>query len=587
MITRIENNMELCVSENASIINELRDYVTAGKNEDAVKKRSNVKPNSLILFVFLTALAFFSQPLYSQETLLPAHRIFNIAPIKLPDRFLLPEERERLEALQDVVEILGQEFSISRIFDKLEYGKEMPNVPRSEYVEQKRRDLLETSTSQGLSSIETSIEYDNYTRTFARYGKILFVNQPKNGALFRGRPFYDILLLKHKYFGDRIVLINVEGYLEFDISGPDPTLEDVVAGVAWNRIVKATIVAYENNLITTLYFDKNSNLRDLSYSEYENPFEFYDIQSQNDPAELQRMKDEDTLESYARLFKDSLPSTESVVLRRLIWSENGSLLAHSVTTNFKRDTEKFSPKAYFEEVYPPVAFVNVPFKTDKLPEIKNGLTAEEDDNLSKSYKSIVAFSELNNIYEASNVLSSVEGGLFSANVNGSDQGLTFLSLRPRNTISDLSLVVTLGDVNKVLRFAANKSDVRKSSSVQGEERRNQFVGLSVQWRDPSVVFTFAFPTSRGGTTEVITIHRPDENAKYAYVCYPHATCRRTTLIAKVCNSFFAYDKFVISHSCVVNDDGTVEKEVFHDPNDPANLVNGEALGWRQLILITQ
>lgn len=575
--------MVLFMSKKAGMINQLLDSVT-DRNEDVIEKLSNVKANSLILFALLAVWAFFSQPLYSQEPSLSMHGVFNVAPIKLPDRFLLPEERERLEVLRDIVEILGQESSLCRIIEKFEYGKDMPNVPGSEYRKQKRLEVLETSKSQKLNSIESSVEYDNYTRSFGRYGKLLFVNQPKYETLFRGCSFYDILLLKQKYFGDKIVLINMEGYIEFEISGPDPNGGDVVAGEAWNRIIKATIVAFENNLVTTLYFDKDSKLRDLSYSEYQNPFEFYDIQSQNDPTELQRMKDEDTLESYARLFKDSLPSTESVVLRRLIWAENGSLLAHNITTNFEQEPDQFSPNKYFEEVFPPVAFVNDPFKVDGLPEIKKGVTADEKASLAKSYKSIITFSELGNIYDASNVLSGVEGGLFSNYVNGSQQGLTFLSLRPGNSTSDLSLVVTLGDLDKVLRFATIKVDDRVSSSKQEKVRRNCFVGLSVQWREPSTIFTFAFSTKER-TTEVITFHRPDENAKYAYVCYPHTTCRRTTDLARVCNSFFSFDKFVISHSCVINDNGTVEKEEFHDPNDPANLIDGESLGFRQLLFI--
>ena len=170
----------------------------------------------------LLSTTLIAQTLYSQDDETPTHGVFNIAPINVEVPYLYPNEQSQLEGLKDIVDVVGQELSTSRIFNRLYYSKDMPDVDELEYQLQKYHEIYETGKAKGLSEVECSAEYKLFRRSFGKYAA---------KALGSSQRFYAILLLKKKYFGDKLVLVAQSGYIELELTGPDASAKSSQSGV--------------------------------------------------------------------------------------------------------------------------------------------------------------------------------------------------------------------------------------------------------------------------------------------------------------------------------------------------------------------
>ncbi len=513
--------------------------------------------------------------------------IFNIAPVAVPDKFLTPEEIKRLNAFKDVVEIVGQENTIECILDALMYGKEALKSTDREYRSVKEREIRERGKILGLTKHEISAEIEVFNLGQNEYGKLLFGLGDKRENLLKGGAFIDILLLQQRFFGDKLVLVNTEGYLELELSGPEPSKDAEALIDGFNRIVKASIVPYESNIVTTLYFDNNSRLRDLVYFYYEKPYDFYDVFSQNDAETLQRMKDNDELPFYARQFQEALPSTNPEICRRIVWDENGKIIERFGSSGYETLMKSYNPEKYFSAIHQPKSHAkSALFRMIDPRQIESGLSLDEKNLLDASYSTIRALSNLDSIYNLSTALEKNSEYLFNGYAGNNEDGNSNeeqLSLALRyDGYSSNNVMLTLFDGEQTFRYYVKIANEQSEGSNQ--EVKYELGGFSIQLNKPSLFYTFVF-RQKDGTCTVSKYHRADDQTQYATPCYPHSTCERVPEIVRFVQPFFAGGKFALMHEIKLSHDNTILSEVTSEPCKYVNIKDSESERLDQVFLI--
>ena len=497
--------------------------------------------------------------LYSQDAETPTHGVFNIAPINVEVPYLYPNEQSQVEGLKDIVDVVGQERSISRILDKLHYGKDMPDVDEGDYQTQKSHEIYEAGKARGLSAVECSAEYELFMLNFGKYA---------DKALGSSQRFNAIVLLKKKYFGDKLVFVAKSGYIELELTGPDSGAKSSQDAEPWNRVVKATIVGYESKAVRVYLFDDGGRLRETYTLFCEEPFDFYDVLSQNDVDALEKMKDSDALEYCVRAYQDKLPKFDSIRSRNLVWNENGRLIE-------KRDS--YAPYGLIAEkedaadkyCYPltqPVSCASRPcepfFKPAQTIDVQAGLTDEERKALTESLATYNALATTTDVYQAPTTLAGVPNGFLPQGDNGENE-IVFLSIEGGGRTT----MMKLGTQSRMLNFFVSKSKAQDpTNALSAEPTLDQFFSIV---RDEAKLFLYAFNGKTGSLTGSTTVQRLDPEAKTIYNTYIHDQCKNLPDIAWNFGNFHILTgKPLVAHSCAFNEDGEIREEKSSKPDDP-------------------
>lgn len=497
------------------------------------------------------------------------HGFFNIAPIDVSNSFLYPQEATRFEALKEVVDILGQEDSFASILEQLAHGKGHEDVnPEnfSELEELKKRNLAPEGLG-ALNQAEEAATRGLYWNIQNQYSKTLFniADRPLRTCRLMNGGFSEIVLLKERFFGDKIVLISSDGYVELSISGDseNDSLSDRGDVPKWNRIVKATIVTYEDSDVPVLYFDQTGKLRELVYRIYDRPYDFYDVQSENDLDKLALMKKEGRLDYYVNYFADSLPIFSGHMRRHMAWDENGRL-AQCQETPANSNNTFYLKKNYFKARYEPTAaskrkVVNLSTKYS-IP--TKGVTDYEKTALSNAVALIAALNGLQDVYRLEEV--ALKNELFHPNDAKEEARIKFASFRAVGEY----VFMRVGDSDSIFYMqyddaaATSKNDDRAGDQESNDVLSHICVYSLLDNKTVACFFNKRREISLLGTTTRLDV----ENKSY-YKSYPHDCCRFT--LANPENGDFLPEEFrlpgapAILHIARFETKGTF-KEKFYD-----------------------